>query len=55
MILFYVVRSSSGIGVFSGSPSYENVDSFTPESSKSCRIMVFSPDGKYFAWSNGLA
>lgn len=47
------VRSSSGISVVSGPPKYEAVDKFVPEVSKTCRIMLFSPDGKYFAWANG--
>lgn len=53
LIILIKVRSSSGIGVVSGPPKYEVEGKFVPEVSKTCRTMIFSPDGKYFAWANG--
>lgn len=49
-----LVRSSSGISVVSGSSKYEAINAFPPETNKVCRTMVFSPDGKFFAYANGV-
>ncbi|KAK7602934.1 hypothetical protein V9T40_006908 [Parthenolecanium corni] len=47
------VRGSTGISVNRGPPSYDPVTSFPRINSKKCRAMVFSPNGQYFAWSDG--
>ncbi|XP_031825611.1 eukaryotic translation initiation factor 2A [Nomia melanderi] len=47
------VRGSIGVSLGQGPPSYEPVKSFPKDDSKTCRAMVFSPDGRYFAWVNG--
>lgn len=46
-------RSSSGISLSFGPPNFRNVEEFDPIQSKSCRSMLFSPDGSYFAYVNG--
>ncbi|XP_026480953.1 eukaryotic translation initiation factor 2A-like [Ctenocephalides felis] len=52
------VRSSSGICVWSNnngnseSGNYSECQDFDKEVNKSCKAMVFSPNGKYFAWTN---
>lgn len=51
--VLFAVRSSSGISIVFGPPSYGNLPEFDPIQSKSCRTMLFSPDGKYFAFVNG--
>ncbi|GJQ85744.1 hypothetical protein Trydic_g12149 [Trypoxylus dichotomus] len=48
------VRSSNGLSVKLGPPSFGSLDDFSPVASKSCRAMLFSPDGKYFAYINGV-
>lgn len=48
------VRSSNGINVNLGPPSFGTVSEFVPVLSRTCRTMLFSPDGKYFAYVNGL-
>lgn len=50
----FLVRGSSGIGLSQGPPSYESVSDFQRDDSRSCKLMMFSPDGRYFAWMNGL-
>lgn len=50
-----LVRGSIGISLGQGPPSYEPVKSFPKDDSKTCKAMVFSPDGRYFAWANGVA
>lgn len=47
------VRGSNGINLAYGPPSYESVKTFPKDDSKNCKTMLFSPDGQYFAWSNG--
>lgn len=54
MDIIILVRSSSGIGIVTGKPKYEPVNSFPQEISKSCRTMIFSTDGKFFAYANGI-
>ncbi|XP_076659679.1 eukaryotic translation initiation factor 2A [Halictus rubicundus] len=49
------VRGSNGVSLGQGPPSYESVKSFPKDDSKTCRAMGFSPDGRYFAWVNGLS
>lgn len=50
-ILFFVlVRGSTGISLSYGPPKYEDLTAFVKDDNKSCKAMVFSPDGKYFAW-----
>lgn len=51
----FAVRSSFGISIIDGPPRYEASSSFIPETSKGCRTMVFSPNGKYFAWVNSIS
>ncbi|XP_035719683.1 eukaryotic translation initiation factor 2A-like isoform X2 [Vespa mandarinia] len=46
------VRGSTGISLGQGPPSYEPVTTFPKDDSKLCRVMLFSPDGRYFAWTN---
>lgn len=53
IIWLFTVRSSSGISVALGPPNYGNLQEFDPIQSKSCRTMLFSPDGKYFALVSG--
>lgn len=47
------IRSSSGINVYHGPPKFDNVQDFSAVQSKSCRTMLFDPDGKFFAYVNG--
>ncbi|XP_066588986.1 eukaryotic translation initiation factor 2A [Prorops nasuta] len=49
------VRGSTGISLSQGPPSYEAVSAFPKDDSKMCKAMLFSPEGKYFAWSNGIS
>lgn len=57
-IKILLVRSSSGICVWSNnngnseSGNYSECQDFDKEVNKSCKAMVFSPNGKYFAWTN---
>lgn len=46
------MRGSTGISLGQGPPSYEPVTTFPKDDSKLCRVMLFSPDGRYFAWTN---
>nr|XP_003707307.1 PREDICTED: eukaryotic translation initiation factor 2A [Megachile rotundata] len=48
------VRGSIGISLGQGPPSYEPVKTFPKDDSKTCKAMVFSPEGRYFAWVNGM-
>ncbi|CAL7949818.1 unnamed protein product [Xylocopa violacea] len=48
------VRGSIGISLGQGPPSYEPVKSFPKDDSKTCKAMIFSPEGRYFAWVNGM-
>lgn len=48
------VRGSIGISLGQGPPSYEPVKSFPKDDSKTCKAMAFSPEGRYFAWINGM-
>lgn len=51
--IFHTVRGSTGINLAQGPPSYESVKAFPKDESRTCKTMLFSPDGKYFAWVNG--
>lgn len=46
-------RGSTGISIHHGPPHYDLVSGFKREDSKSCKCMLFSPRGEYFAWANG--
>ncbi|XP_015439866.1 PREDICTED: eukaryotic translation initiation factor 2A isoform X2 [Dufourea novaeangliae] len=48
------VRGSIGVSLGQGPPSYEPVKSFPKDDSKTCKAMIFSPEGRYFAWANGV-
>ncbi|XKL62803.1 hypothetical protein PGB90_002636 [Kerria lacca] len=48
------VRGSTGILIYRGPPSYDPVSSFPAVTSKRCKAMVFSPNGEYFAWFDGV-
>lgn len=48
------MRGSIGISVGQGPPSYEAVKTFPKDDSKTCKAMAFSPEGRYFAWVNGI-
>ncbi|PSN36308.1 Eukaryotic translation initiation factor 2A [Blattella germanica] len=48
------VRGTTGISINLGPPSYDLVSAFTRDDSKSCKAMLFDPEGKYFAWVNGI-
>lgn len=50
----FAVRSSLGISVNYGPSKFSSNDAFNPVLSKSCRTMLFSPAGEYFAYVNGL-
>ncbi|XP_071440614.1 eukaryotic translation initiation factor 2A [Hetaerina americana] len=47
------IRGSTGISLNYGPPNYDLITTFTRDDSKTCKAMIFSPDGKYFAWANG--
>ncbi|CAK9813891.1 Eukaryotic translation initiation factor 2A [Anthophora quadrimaculata] len=49
------VRGSIGISLGQGPPSYEPVKTFPKDDSKMCKAMAFSPEGRYFAWVNGMS
>lgn len=49
------MRGSNGVSLGQGPPSYESVKSFPKDDSKMCRAMAFSPEGRYFAWVNGIS
>lgn len=48
------MRGSIGISLGQGPPSYEPVKTFPKDDSKTCSAMAFSPEGRYFAWVNGM-
>ncbi|GAB1868971.1 Eukaryotic translation initiation factor 2A [Camponotus japonicus] len=48
------VRGSTGINLAQGPPSYEPVKTFPKDDSRTCKAMLFSPDGRYFAWINAV-
>ncbi|EFN71867.1 Eukaryotic translation initiation factor 2A [Camponotus floridanus] len=48
------VRGSTGINLAQGPPSYEPVKTFPKDDSRTCKAMLFSPDGRYFAWVNAV-
>ncbi|KAB0797863.1 hypothetical protein PPYR_04445 [Photinus pyralis] len=50
----FAVRSSLGISINHGPPKFSCNDLFEAVRSKSCRTMLFSPAGDYFAYVNGL-
>lgn len=47
------VRGSTGIILSRGPPSYDPVNAFPTVTSKNCKVMLFSPNGHYFAWFDG--
>lgn len=47
------MRGSTGITVGQGPPSYEPLKTFPKDDSRNCKAMLFSPDGRYFAWVSG--
>ncbi|XP_070159930.1 LOW QUALITY PROTEIN: eukaryotic translation initiation factor 2A [Polyergus mexicanus] len=49
------VRGSTGINLAQGPPSYESVKTFPKDDSRTCKAMLFSPDGQYFAWINAVS
>lgn len=53
LLLYFTVRGSTGISLNYGPPGYDLVTAFTRDDSKGCKTMLFSPDGRYFAWVNG--
>ncbi|XP_054011348.1 eukaryotic translation initiation factor 2A [Hylaeus anthracinus] len=49
------VRGTIGVSLGQGPPSYEAVKSFPKDDSKTCKAMAFSPEGRFFAWINGMS
>lgn len=49
------MRGSTGVNLAQGPPSYEPVKTFPKDDSRSCKTMLFSPDGRYFAWINAVS
>ncbi|XP_046444470.1 eukaryotic translation initiation factor 2A-like isoform X2 [Daphnia pulex] len=49
---FISCRGTHGVQVFEGT-HFQPVEEFKNESSKTCRLAMWSPDGKYLAWANG--
>uniref|UniRef100_UPI00358E4400 eukaryotic translation initiation factor 2A n=1 Tax=Myxine glutinosa TaxID=7769 RepID=UPI00358E4400 len=47
------VRGSDGVFMVNGPPSCDENADFKRDSSKMCKVMVFSPDASLFAWCNG--
>ncbi|XP_065207991.1 eukaryotic translation initiation factor 2A [Planococcus citri] len=47
------VRGSTGVILSRGPPSYDPVTAFPTVTSKNCKVMLFSPNGQYFAWFDG--
>jgi translation initiation factor 2A len=52
-IIPFAARSSAGITLTAGPPVFENLETFKSLQSKTCRTMLFSPDGNYFAFVDG--
>ncbi|KAF4529450.1 hypothetical protein B566_EDAN014226 [Ephemera danica] len=48
------VRGSTGISMQYGPPTYDLATSCPRDLSKHCKVMAFSPNGQYFAWSNSV-
>lgn len=48
------MRGSNGLTLGQGPPSYMTETAFSRDDSKACKTMLFSPDGRYFAWANGI-
>ncbi|CAH0557666.1 unnamed protein product [Brassicogethes aeneus] len=46
-------RSSSGVYFARGPPEFKEIENVPKVNSKSCRIILFSSEGKYFAFTNG--
>lgn len=53
VLYFFAVRSSIGINFESGPPQFGPFSGFTEITSKSCRTMLFSPNGQYFSYVDG--
>lgn len=49
------VRGSTGTSLGQGPPTYESVSEFPRDDGRSCKAMLFSPEGRYFAWVNGIS
>lgn len=50
------VRSNCGVEVWQSTgfkQPYVPDEKFTRDESKFCRAIVFSPEGRFFAWGNG--
>ncbi|XP_025419093.1 eukaryotic translation initiation factor 2A [Sipha flava] len=44
------VRGSTGLLLYQSTPTFDPVPNFLPEVTLSCKFMLFSPNGKHFAW-----
>ncbi|XP_046588004.1 eukaryotic translation initiation factor 2A [Neodiprion lecontei] len=49
------VRGSTGTSLGQGPPTYEPVSGFPRDASRSCKLMAFSPEGRYYVWTNGVS
>ncbi|KAF7269965.1 eukaryotic translation initiation factor 2A [Rhynchophorus ferrugineus] len=47
-------RGSNGTTAVLGPPSFKQFEAVSPVQSKSCKNILFSPDGTYFAFANAL-
>ncbi|XP_050432890.1 eukaryotic translation initiation factor 2A [Adelges cooleyi] len=47
------VRGSTGLALYQGIAPFNLVPNFPSDSSPACKFMIFSPNGKHFAWING--
>ncbi|XP_050538553.1 eukaryotic translation initiation factor 2A isoform X2 [Daktulosphaira vitifoliae] len=46
------VRGSTGLNLYQGIAPFNSVSTLSPELSSSCKFMIFSANGKHFAWIN---
>ncbi|XP_075747254.1 eukaryotic translation initiation factor 2A [Rhipicephalus microplus] len=46
------VRGSRGVAFHKGQPDFAELNEFQRDTTRSCRVIAFSKDGKLFAWSN---
>ncbi|XP_044266198.1 eukaryotic translation initiation factor 2A [Tribolium madens] len=49
----FAARSSGGITLNVGPPVFNELGQYGPVQSKTCKLMLFSPDGQYFAFVDG--
>ncbi|KAJ3655179.1 hypothetical protein Zmor_014316 [Zophobas morio] len=49
----FAVRSSNGIVLRVGPPQLQDLEKYGTVQGRTCRTMLFSPDGSYFAYVNG--